>query len=163
MKPLDLEAIRARADAAEAGPWFYNSYSAIFSHPLSAEYMRKELELDEKLKAEGRESVDEDFDDFPESIVASVRVQGGDTATRQGARDADFIAHAREDIPALLGEVARLTKERDEARQVAGRLLDQLHSVNLTSFSARGKVDRWEAEAQQPPAANNAAGGRGAG
>ena len=31
------------------------------------------------------------------------------------ANDSDFIAHAREDIPWLLGEVARLTAERDAA------------------------------------------------
>lgn len=34
--------------------------------------------------------------------------------------DADFIAHAREDIPYLLGEVERLTTELDELRSRLG-------------------------------------------
>ncbi len=113
---LDLGAIRARADAAENGPWFYNGYSAIVSKPLSDVHMRMERELDERLLAEGgREAVDDDFDKFPDTCVASVRIRGGDTATVQGSLDATFVAHAREDIPALLDEVERLRSELEKA------------------------------------------------
>jgi hypothetical protein len=136
----DFAAIRRRAEAAEKGPWFFNSYSSIFSHPLSAEYMQLELALDEKLKSEGRESVDADFDAFPDSIVASVRVVGGDTATTQGYRDADFIAHARTDVPDLLDEVARLTRERIELAELLHRIVkyaeeDRAQAPGLTRLA----------------------------
>lgn len=35
----------------------------------------------------------------------------------QSAADAEFIAHAREDVPVLLAELAAVRKERDEARE----------------------------------------------
>jgi len=34
----------------------------------------------------------------------------------QGIADAEFIAHAREDVPALLATIAELERQRDEAR-----------------------------------------------
>lgn len=43
--------------------------------------------------------------------------------------DAEFIAHAREDVPWLLAEVERLTAERDRARDLAARLEAQIARV----------------------------------
>lgn len=40
---------------------------------------------------------------------------GGAEAEAVGERDAKFIAHAREDVPALLADLDRITDERDEA------------------------------------------------
>jgi len=37
--------------------------------------------------------------------------------------DADFIAHSREDIPALIAEVERLQAENKELRQVIGEFM----------------------------------------
>lgn len=79
---LDLEAIKARADAATPGEW-------------SAQ--------------------DTDLDVHTEdsrSLIHLAEVLLSDEDTRanhpQAVADAEFIAHAREDIPALLAEVHRL-------------------------------------------------------
>ncbi len=72
---LDLDAIKARADAASPGEW-----------TAGGPYMREhEVTIAKNLPA-----VELTWD-------------------AQGAANAEFIAHAREDIPALLAEVRRLS------------------------------------------------------
>jgi hypothetical protein len=115
-KPEWLAELHSLTDAATEGPWFYNSYAGVFSEPLSLRYMQMEVELDARLKAEARESTDDDFAAFPDSLVCGVPVVGGDTATGQGRRDAAFIAAARGAVPKLLALVDGLMRERDEAR-----------------------------------------------
>jgi hypothetical protein len=75
---LDLEAIKARAEAAGPGPW----YSAPDLPPRS------------HLHAVCR--------------GAGASTDGLIVGTTMSAAEADFIAHAREDVPALAAEVARL-------------------------------------------------------
>ena len=44
----------------------------------------------------------------------------------QGKADADFIAHAREDVPYLLDEIARLRRENEELIRVIHRREDEI-------------------------------------
>lgn len=59
-------------------------------------------------------------DDYPSEVwfADNMRVclMPSNTGQRK-PKDADFIAHASEDIPSLLSEVARLTAEKQEAEQ----------------------------------------------
>lgn len=71
-EPLDLDAIKARMEAASPGPWHH-----------------------------GERCVWEVYD-----VVVSDGDDGTGGAIHPG--DAEFIAHAREDIPALIAEVERL-------------------------------------------------------
>lgn len=83
---IDIEAIRARAEAATRGPW--------------------------KVMWQGNtvpslQVVNEVFWENPKQI----KVCSSISPKREA--DADFISHAREDIPALLAEVKRLQGELD--------------------------------------------------
>lgn len=106
---LDLEAIEARANAATPGPWFWNSYAKVSAAPLvQAEEDWPIDEATEEVADFGRFYVE------AMATVAWVPPRMGDTATGRHAADADLIAHAREDIPALVAAL----RERD-ARLVA--------------------------------------------
>lgn len=68
--------------------------------------------------------------------VHAVRANGSISVVRDAEEygymypaDAEFIAHAREDVPWLLAEVERLTAERDRARGLAARLEAQIARV----------------------------------
>ena len=88
----DLEAIQARADAATAGPWreFISDVYAIKGCGVPVCSDCREVHLAEIV-------ADEDEADNREA-------------------DAEFIAHAREDVPALIREVSRLRAENDHLR-----------------------------------------------
>ena len=60
---------------------------------------------------------------------SSVVVHDTDEYGYMDQADAEFIAHAREDVPWLLAEVERLTAERDRARDLAARLEAQIARV----------------------------------
>lgn len=87
-KPLDLDAIRARADKATPGPWKVrdpfrrgtgrNWYIGV----TSAEF----------------------------SLNAEMWAGKGRAVDPQRVADGEFIAHAREDIPELLAEIERLRR-----------------------------------------------------
>lgn len=104
---MDLDAIRKRAEAATPGPWFYNSYNAVASGPMT----RKNHELVEAPHDAAGSPWTEDGD-YPkpwksldreyEPGVCRVPPTMGDTATGRHAADAEFIAHARTDVPDLL-------------------------------------------------------------
>ncbi len=78
---IDLEAIKARCKAATKGPWKY-TYS----------------------KEDNEHNVILHGDDYNDDTVL-LFYEGCQT----GNADAEFIAHAREDVPALVAEVERLT------------------------------------------------------
>jgi len=95
---LDLDAIKARADAATPGPWYrvgppWNRgapwVNAGSEDPHHGRFL---CDLDAEMAG-----VDRD-DDEPSNEVA----------------DAEFIAHARTDVPALLARIAELEAERDQ-------------------------------------------------
>jgi len=129
MGELDLDAIRARAEAATPGPWtadtnepFGPELQGIFA-PGSRRYI---------VKADIDYAEDEDI---PDAVVTA---------------DAEFIAHARADIPELLAEVERLESEiATQARLLVGRdvgdeasmLLAALHDSNAERDVLRGQRD----------------------
>ena len=91
---LDLEAIKARAAAATEGPWEWDD-STIGQH-----WSRPE----------------------PWAVVVDDEVScmdycyGGSSSPIKSDADGQFIAHAREDIPALVAEVERLRAQLDNPR-----------------------------------------------
>jgi hypothetical protein len=93
MDEARLTALEELAVAASPGPWEFNSYSTVVSVPQAQDYVR--------LEQTG-------WDQLPEFHVCYVPSHRGDTATAQGARDAAFIAAAREAVPELVAEVRRL-------------------------------------------------------
>ncbi|ROS28901.1 hypothetical protein EDF22_0632 [Rathayibacter sp. PhB127] len=82
-KPLDLDAIEERTETIASGPW------GVDEVPETGEC---------------RIIYTGDADEEPASIYAITA--GGSTPA-----EAEFIAHAREDIPALIAEVRRLREE----------------------------------------------------
>jgi hypothetical protein len=94
--PLDLAAIRAREEKATEGPWSADS--------------------DQHTPAKWERGYGQ-FHAFSLGPTLKASVADGDAcerALRQAEADADFIANARDDIPALLDEVERLQKENEQ-------------------------------------------------
>jgi hypothetical protein len=104
---VDLDVIRARADAATEGPWEHAG--GIHGDPIVAEVGRKMFGL----------------------IIG----MGNTGRPDYGRADAEFIAHARADVPALVAEVERLRTllERNGARYCLCSRADVMH-------------ERWRAE-----------------
>ena len=103
-----LDEIAARADAATRGPWgFYDgdTYADIAA----------DLEQTRRGSYSYREKVarleDENYWDDP-----AHEDHDEERAPEQMAANAAFIAHAREDVPALLAELSAVRAERDTAR-----------------------------------------------
>lgn len=92
-EPIDLNAIRARADAATPGPWRH----------VGKNWIGTPVEIDVTEADWGSEGHTSFF----------VHTNEGGGAWR--IEDVEFIANARTDVPALVAEVERLRRERDEA------------------------------------------------
>lgn len=91
-KPLDMEAVRKREQAATPGPW---QTSVDVLHARDGQKLeRYRLFARHKRLGDGVEAFDE-------------------SKNKQAQRNGEFIAHARDDIPALIAEVDRLTTERN--------------------------------------------------
>ena len=86
-----LDAIRARVDAATPGPWYADSCLDVYTEQVR--------EIDPDIGIELYKTVYSHHTAGPEGT--------------QPWHDTHFMAHAREDVPALLAEVERLTAERD--------------------------------------------------
>lgn len=85
----DLAAMKARADAATPGPWGPRHFGYVFARGTTPQ------------------AAEAGYDGTP--IVDTFMW------TEQGESNREFIAHAREDVPALLVEVAALRKQIDLA------------------------------------------------
>ena len=131
---LDLDAIEARANAATEGTWRADSHSHIQNgcRCLSCYDDPTVYQL----------SVFLDCEDVP---------RWDDDATRctqsgfQTWADADFAAHAREDVPALVAEVRRLTARSLAAESV---ILDQRRMSAEHDAFCRPATDRLVARAE---------------
>jgi hypothetical protein len=89
---LDLEAIRKRCEQATPGPWYRDASRKGSQHqPISpaADNAHASVEMDNGKR------------------VASLHITAWKQGPRDARPDADFIAHARDDIPALLDWVDR--------------------------------------------------------
>lgn len=80
---LDLDAIKARADAASKGPW---------------------ISATDTGRKNGVSLIGATADRGTGKAIAVLAAPD----VRQRAVDADFVAHARDDVPALVAEVGRL-------------------------------------------------------
>lgn len=108
-QPLDLSPIEGRCDAATKGPWRVTRTGVSdFAHDFSY------------IEADGTEFIEVAWK-WPEAGVCEARAErtGHANGVCGTMPDAQFIAHAREDIPALLAEVKRLRMELDRARDAA--------------------------------------------
>lgn len=127
MTDEELAAVKARAEKATSGPW--ESYSVPGRNRSAAGYAAVE--------------------------VAETEVQ----VTRDvgGWFDADFIAHARTDVPALVAEVARLQGEEDHIQDALGetqRLMGELNDALIHKLrDAEAEVARLQGIIDQARAA----------
>jgi len=98
---IDLETIQARCDAATPGPW-----------KVVHRDVRYTGEDDESLAGLGL-----DVDGPPTPMLRGMFQRGA---------DAQFIAHAREDIPALIAEYTRIREALEILAKMEGYSLDCL-------------------------------------
>lgn len=87
----EIEAIRARVEAATPGPWHFRAADAIFNPSVVV------------------------IEDPDEPVDAHEWVAECGPHQCNGPANAEFIAHARTDIPLLLAALDRVTAERNEA------------------------------------------------
>jgi hypothetical protein len=99
LTPAELTAIEARASAATSGPWSvaenkYRDYAVAIPEPRFAAMWI----------VQGVYECDDPYDDCQGNVLRALR-------------DAEFIAHAREDVPRLVAEVRRLRAALHEQGQ----------------------------------------------
>lgn len=99
----DLAEIKARCEAATPGPWDYDEMHQEITTPYSSDQYWL-------IVSEARQTPDQDYpvDQFGHTYDANFA----------------FIAHAREDIPALLAEVERLMEDVDALHRECARLYE---------------------------------------
>jgi hypothetical protein len=100
MSILDLQAIRKRAEAATEGPWQAHKYSVSSEHTKSENYAG---EIDDICSLNDGEYIE----------------------NYNAEADAEFIAHARQDVPALIAEVERLREALEEIVSVDGKYINR--------------------------------------
>lgn len=118
-----LAEIRERANAATDGPWMFGQPDDDCTQ-TRAEWMDSTAANPDAPAAAGLWVAWTRSADRPGVLVTCIT---GDGPTSQ--ENAEFIAHARQDVPWLLAEVERLTGERDRARDLAARLEAQVARV----------------------------------
>jgi hypothetical protein len=94
MSDLDVEAIEARCEAATPGPWEWSERRQWLTGPDYADVIE------------------------PDDVDCGSWCQGGSSKIRwdRPEADADFIAHARSDIPALLTALSESQRENERLR-----------------------------------------------
>lgn len=103
MTTLDLDAIQARADAATEGPWKVTD--------LSNHGHRGTLWVDIDRPADG-------------SMTVAELTEADGVEVIWKTTDAEFIAHARTDIPALIAEVKALRGKVAEVEELAQQIAE---------------------------------------
>ena len=148
----EIDEIERREQAASPGEWFWNSYSRVESAPMCLRNIN-EVELPHE-EAGSPWAEDGNYPEPWKSLdkelnptVCWVPPNHGDTATGRHKADAILIAHARQDIPAL---IATVRHERERAEEVDARLRDDIikqviHEVDifygdLPGIEAAGKL-----------------------
>lgn len=104
MTDEELKAIKDRVDRATPGPWAWEAYGEKSNnYHIGVAYSKDETPCSGQVESE---HYDEAQNIFIEDILWSTPI--GQLETHVNYSDADFIAHAREDIPKLIAEVERL-------------------------------------------------------
>ncbi|MCX5253572.1 hypothetical protein OOK27_05215 [Streptomyces canus] len=122
--PLDLDEIAARAEAATRGPWgFYDgdNYAEVaadmqVTSPGSCNYRERVARLEDEDYWDDQEHDGDDEERAPEQMAAN----------------AAFIAHAREDVPALLAEVRRLRATNEQLDRALSETIDDRDQAHET-------------------------------
>jgi hypothetical protein len=120
-RPLDLEAIKAREQAATDGPWQivedrYEDAESVAGKLAGRVAQRRIFTAWDHPQLHGPTGVVNGYTTI--GTVAGVSPHHGVSIEE---RDAEFIAHAREDIPALLAEVERLQQARVAGADIIAR------------------------------------------
>ena len=112
----DLDTIEQRANAATEGPWEYDGGGEITQHFSLPEPWAMVVSTD---------------------VACMAYCYGGSAAGVERDEDAEFIAHARDDVPALLAEVRRLRameqRVREYARHLARPFADGVEGEQIAS------------------------------
>ena len=138
---VDRDRLRALAEAATPGPWFLN-YSAVHAKTLVDEHVRVERLIEDEEKSTGGNLPDDHplWSQLPDTAIATVEIAGGDTPTRRGARNGEFIAEVNPAaVLALLDEVDVAESSSRAARQIGLEAMD-------ARDAARAEVDRLRVE-----------------
>ena len=116
MTPEQLAEIEERAKAATEGPW----YAVNYSDPSQPSSWSVECHM-------------------PDTLTVAIATNGyGEEGEPE--RNAWFIAHAKQDIPALLAHVQTLQAELDQLRTIFSRdLLED--DASIRAAYERGKMD----------------------
>ena len=118
-----IEALEARVDKATAGPW---RVQAELTLPIGCPSEIEHRASGRQILREGGGEVTFAWD-YVEDIIGPDDVHvfcGGHDYNDSGyigLEDAEFIAHAREDVPFLLSQIAALTEALRVAQEVAER------------------------------------------
>lgn len=110
----DTAAIEERLAKITPWPWFWNTYSCVFSSPMT--HLSNELELLHEKAGEpwgpdgNYPHAWKEIDKALNSVVTWVPPSHGDTATGRHAADAIFIEHSPADVRALLDYIAELER-----------------------------------------------------
>lgn len=116
MTDEELATIKARAEAATPGPWKLDDYIGLESYTVCLDYVPENQNRTTGYGAGSEGTAICVLDDEMYFEYSS------DT---ERLANAEFIAHAREDVPALVAEVERL----QEALRVCSALLDNMLSA----------------------------------
>lgn len=146
-----LDELEQAARAATPGPWFYNSYSAVFAcgdtvNPtLYDQWAGALLDASEDSDWErGGKHFDEDY--LRDPHVASVPAHHGDTATGRRIADAEFIAQANPDT--VLALIALVKELRDALAEIAMWCEEGREAVTAwpaqRARAALASVSTWE-------------------
>ena len=113
-KAIDLKALREACLAATPGVWFFDSYSKVFSHPV------------------------EDDDD---PVFQSGKILAGDTATKQGAADCQFVCLASPSTVLALCRIAECAKEYWNKYAVEDCSVADIHSAEDALEAALAELE----------------------
>lgn len=121
--PVNLAAIRARAEAATSGPWDWNVGEEGY-----------------EITPTGEHNFTAPFSyDSPHPGFVPNGVPDEDAQRAQVLRDEEFLAHAREDVPALCDTITRMQAALERERTASAEWIDRIRSEIRRS---RGSVDR---------------------
>ena len=134
MSEIDLAAIKARADAATPGPWWHQGFGLAGQATIRGG-------PDEWRGFDGSLG----GDTRPVARVEPAPDDEGGFVTNHDA-DAEFIAHARTDVPALLARIAELEERVDGADKVAAHADRERERAEADRDQALARIAELEAD-----------------
>jgi sugar phosphate isomerase/epimerase len=138
VSPDDIASIEARAAAATEGPWVMDHVGPVWVGNRS----------------DGRTSGLWEIIYGTRDNLSDLTPEGAAVAVA----NAEFIAHAREDVPALIAEVERLREATDQHTLT---LLDRTHAAEQKQAAAEAKVARVRTLADEADASGRHINGYG--